>query len=173
MMVFRRFGNKRGNSLRPIHRIKHVVDQQLGLVLNVAQTFQLVTTVDAPVIANTTEVETGSSVNGIYLNVEGYATTAGALANIYMIITKNPGNNIGFPNGNAVGTSDNKRFVIHQEMKMLEQSVNGNPRTIFNGVVAIPREYRRMAPDDRLQIQLFTPGVNASVCFQCHYKEFR
>ncbi len=170
-MPFGRYN--RGNALRPVHRIKHVIDNQGGLVLNVAQVIELVSTKDAPVLANTTEVETGSKVNGIYLKVEAYATTAGALANFYLAVTKNPGNNISFPNPNAIGSSDNKRFVIHQEMVMLEQSVNGNPRTVFNGVIAIPRGYRRMGPDDKVHVILFSPGVNTSFCFQAHYKEFR
>ncbi len=170
-MAFRRFN--RGNRLRPVNRIKHVVDQQLGLVLNVAQTFTLVNSVENPTLAGPPDCEFGSTVNGIYLNVEAYATTAGALANIYMLIFKNPGANLAIPTANAVGANDNKRFVIHQEMKMLEQSVNGNPRTIFNGVIAIPKGYRRNGPNDLLQIILFAPGVNCSVCFQCHYKEFR
>ncbi len=170
-MVFRR---NRGNRLRPIDRIKHVIDQQLGLVLNVAQNFDLVKAVDAPVITNTNEVVTGSTVNGIYLNVEGYATTAGALANIYIMIFKDPSSVLsGIPNPNVVGASVLKKFVIHQEMKMLEQSVNGNPRTIFNGVIAIPKHMRRFGPNDELRLRIFAPGVNCSVCFQCHYKEFR
>ncbi len=169
-MSFRR---NRGMSLRPVNRIKHVVDLQLGLVLNVQQTFALVDTKDAPVLANTSEVETGSKVNGIYLNIEGYATTAGALANIYIMVMKDPGGNLTFPNPNQVGTSDNKKYVIHQEMKMLEQSVNGNPRTIFNGVIVIPKLYRRNGPNDQILISIFAPGVNCNVCFQCHYKEFR
>ncbi len=160
-------------SLRPVNRIKHVVDLQLGLVLNVAQVLPLIETKDAPIIANRTEVETGSKVNGIYLNVEAYATTAGALSNIYMAVTKNPGGNILFPNPNAMGSSDNKKYSIHQEMKMLEKKVNGNPRTIFNGVIAIPKLYRRNGPSDELNLILFAPGVNCDVCFQCHYKEFR
>ncbi len=90
-----------------------------------------------------------------------------------MAIVKNPGNNLAFPDANVIGTDDNKRFVIHQEMKMLEQSVNGNPRTIFNGVIVIPKGYRRFAINDTLKILLFAPGVNCNVCFQCHYKEFR
>lgn len=161
------------NNLRPVNRIKHVIDQQLGLVLNVAQTFTLVNAVDNPTQAATPDSQIGGKVNALYLNVEGYATTAGALANIYMIIFKNPGNNLAVPPANNVGPNDNKKYVIHQEMKMLEQSVNGNPRTIFNGVVVIPRGYRRLGPGDLIQISLFTPGVNANVCFQCHYKEFR
>ncbi len=126
-----------------------------------------------PTIAGTPDNEIGSKVNGIYLNVEAYATTAGALANLYMIVFKNPGGNLAIPVPNQVGANDNKKYVIHQEMKMLEQSVNGNPRTIFNGVIALPKGYRRNGPNDLLQLGFFAPGVNASVCFQCHYKEFR
>ncbi len=170
-MVFRRFN--RQSNLRPVNRIKHVIDQQGGLVLNVAQTFDIIETTDTPTIAQTDQVETGSKVNGIYLNVEAYATTDGALAQVYMIVMKNPGKNLTFPNANAVGSDDNKKYVIHQEMKMLEQKVKGNPRTIFNGVIAIPRGYRRNGPSDALQIQLFSPGVNVSFCYQVHYKEFR
>ncbi len=163
----------RRNSLRPINRIKHVVDVQLGLVLNTQSNQTLILSKDAPVLANTSEVQTGSTVNAIYLKVEAYATTAGALANLYMIITKNPGAEVVIPQPNLVGASDAKRFVIHQEMVMLEQSVNGNPRTVFNGVVVLPRGYRRFGPNDVLQLSLFAPGVNTSICFQCHYKEFR
>ncbi len=169
-MVFR---NRSSNALRPVHRIKHVRDVQGGLVLNVQQASDIIKTVDAPVLGNTNEVETGSKVNGIYLKVEAYATTAGALANFYLAVVKNPGNNLAFPNANAVGGNDNKRYVIHQEMVMMEQKVNGNPRTIFNGVIVIPRGYRRFGPADTLQLLVFTPGVNASFCWQSHYKEFR
>ncbi len=171
MVVMPRF--RRGNSLRPVNRIKHVIDNQRALALGV-QTSQIIAkAVDDPKLANVTEVQNGCTINGIYINVEAYATTAGALANIYLLVMKNPGANITVPNANVVGSNDNKRFVIHQEMKMLEQSVNGNPRTIFNGVVVIPRGYRRMAPNDQLVVAFLAPGVNANLCLQSHYKEFR
>ncbi len=170
-MSFR--NRSRRNSLRPIHRIKHVVDVQQGIVLGTVTDNVLIQSVDAPVLANTKEVETGSTVNGIYLKVECYATTAAALANVYMSVYKNPGGNITAPVPNTVGTDDDKRYVIHQEMIMLEQSVNGNPRTLFNGVIVIPRGYRRFGPNDLLNVTFLSPGVNISLCFQCHYKEFR
>ncbi len=163
----------RGSALRPVHRIKHVVDKQAGVILGTADLTNLILAKDAPVLANTNEVETGSKVNGIYLNIEAYATTAAALANIYISILKNPGQVLPLINPNTVGSSDDKRYVIHQEMKMLEQSVNGNPRTIFNGVIVIPRGYRRFGPNDALLLTLLAPGVNISYCVQCHYKEFR
>ncbi len=160
-------------SLRPIHRIKHVVDKQAGVVLGVQNLTTLIDTVDAPVLANREEVETGSKVNGIYLKVEVSATTAAALANVYMYVAKNPGTNLTLPNANSVGASDNKRYVIHQEMVMIQKVVAGNPRILFNGVIAIPRGYRRFAPDDSLVLAVLSPGVNIDLCLQCHYKEFR
>ncbi len=160
-------------ALRPVHRIKHVFDKQGGIGAGAQVDEVLVLTKDAPVLANTTEVETGSKVNGIYIKVEVAATTAGALANMYIAIWKSPGGNVATIPANTVGANDDKRFVIHQEMVMMEQSVNGNPRTLFNGVVVIPRGYRRFGPNDRLVMGLRPPGVNINYCIQAHYKEFR
>ncbi len=167
------FRNRFNPSIRPVHRIKHVVDNQAGLTLNNLLTTDLISTVDAPVLANNEEVETGSKVNGIYLRVEIHAITAGALPNAYMAVFKNPGNNLTPVNPNVVGISDLKKYYIHQEMVMLEKQVNGNPRTLFNGVIAIPRGYRRNGPADKLQLLIFSPGVDLNICSQCHYKEFR
>ncbi len=163
-------------ALRPIHRIKHVVDATATLTTPGTQlNTVLVNTKDAPVLANTNEVETGSKVNGIYLKVEVSCLTTEALAisNVYMLIMKNPGGNIVVPTANAVGANDNKRFVIHQEMVMLNNATAGNPRILFNGVIAIPKGYRRFAPNDQLYVGIVAPAVDIALCIQCHYKEFR
>ncbi len=168
------FRSRRPNlSLRPVNRIKHVIDIQGGIVLNVKTAQTLIEASDTPTLAEKDEVQTGSKVNGIYLKVEVYATTAGALSNIYMYIIKNPGGNLVTPSPNSVGDDDNKRYVIHQEMVTVQKQVAGNPRTLFNGVIALPRGYRRFGPNDKLQIVLLAPGVNFDFCVQCHYKEFR
>ncbi len=168
-----RFRSRRNSATRPIHRVKHVVDNQGGTALGTPATFNLVESVDAPVLAEEEEVETGSTVNGIFLKVEANATSSAALSNAYMIVMKNPGGNLTFPNGNVIGGSDNKKYVIHQEMVMFQQVTNSNPRTLFAGVIVIPSGYRRMAINDLLQVQIFSPGVNLNFCIQCYYKEFR
>ncbi len=170
-MSFRR--RNRGNAIRPVNRIKHVIDIQAGVTLGTTFVSSLIQAVDSTSLANTNEVETGAIVNGIYLKVEVQATTEAALPNVYMSIFKNPGGNLTAPAPNAVGPSDNKKYVIHQEMVMMSKSVNPNPRTLFNGVVVLPRGYRRFGPGDSLQIQIRPPGVNIDLCIQCHYKEFR
>ncbi len=170
MLPFRRSMS----SLHPVNRIKHVVDVE-GTVTNVKTSAPLVETTDTPVLANTTEVITGAKVNGIYLHVEVSHTTGTGRPNIYMLVYKNPGNNINIPDPSNVGANDNKRFVIHQEMIMMSGDAgNGLPRPIFNGVIVIPKGMRRFAPKDELQIVLITKGsVQADFCLQCHYKEFR
>ncbi len=170
-MVPRRFS--RNNSIRPVNRIKHVFDEQGGIAAGAALNVNLADTTDTPTLAVTNSVETGSVINAIYLKVEINATSSAGLANAYMYVAKNPGNNLTLPNANAVGASDNKRYVIHQEMVMLQQVTNSNPRTLFNGVIKIPKGYRRNGPDDLLVLSLITPGVALNYCVQCHYKEFR
>ncbi len=170
-MVFRR----RNMALRPVHRLKHVVDAQFAISAGTAVNTIIINSIDAPVIGNTSEVETGSTINGIYLNVEGYQTSAtgGALSNFYMIVFKNPGGNLTVPTPNVVGADDNKKYVIHQEMRMRQNLDNGNPRTLFNGVIAIPKGYRRFGIRDLLQVSVFTPAGTMDICIQAIYKEFR
>ncbi len=170
VMVFR---NRSQNRLRPVNRIKHVVDSQFGGLLGVQDNLTIIVTTDTPTLAVTKEVQTGSTINGVYLKVEANATSSGALSNFYLAVMKNPGGNLTVPQANQVGASDNKKYVIHQEMVMFQQQTGSNPRTIFNGVIVIPRGYRRFGPNDTLNLLLLSPGVNTNICVQAHYKEFR
>ncbi len=163
-------------AMRPINRIKHVVDTSATLAAAAQIDNVIVSAVDAPVLANTNQVVTGAKVNGIYLKVEVASNedqVTGAIPNVYMIIWKNPGANLTAPAANGVGGSDNKRFVIHQEMIMIQNVVSSNPRVLFNGVIAIPKGYARFGPNDKLQLSILSPAIDISFCFQVHYKEFR
>ncbi len=164
----------RGNSIRPVNRIKHVVDFQGATALGVQFNSNLITAVDAPILANPAEVVTGCKVNAIYLRVEVVNTgTTGVLANAYLAVFKSPGASVGLSDPNVIGTDKDKRFVIHQEIVMLQMVDNSNPRTLFNGVIMIPRGYRRFGPADLLVCRVFSPGVELNICIQAHYKEFR
>ncbi len=164
-----------GLRLRPVNRIKHVIDTQSALTAGSGETKTLAQASDTPNLAQTTEVQTGATVNGIFLSLEvtRTGTTSDVLANAYMYIVKNPGGNLTLPEANVVGASEDKRYIIHQEMIMLQGFNASNPRTLFKGVIALPRGYRRFGPGDFLQLRVFTPGVAINYCFQCHYKEFR
>ncbi len=164
-------------ALRPVHRLKHIIDSAATVAAAASLVVPIVVASDTPDLATTTEVETGAKVNGIYFRIEvasNEAVDLGAIPNVYLAIVKNPGNNLSFTSINALGANDNKRFVIHQEMTMIENKGQGsNARTLFNGVVVIPRGYRRFAPNDTLSVIVLSPQLNIAVCLQAHYKEFR
>ncbi len=164
-------------SLRPVQRIKHVVDAEGSVDDTPNIVVPLIVAVDAPTLGSPTSVVTGSKINGIYLHVEVSHTSGTGRPNIYMLIFKNVGGNLSTAiNPKSVGTDDNKRFVIHQEMILMSGDAgNGLPRPLFNGVIAIPKGYRRFGPNDALQMILITGNTNivADWCMQCHYKEFR
>ncbi len=162
-------------ALRPVNRIKHVVDRQSALTAGSGENTVLLNTVDTPTLADTDGVETGSKVNGFFLVVEvtRTGTTSDVLANVYMYVGKNPGGNLALPEANVVGVSDNKKYIIHQEMVMLQGFNAGNPRTLFKGVIKIPKGYVRNGPNDQIVLRVFSPGVAINYCVQCHYKEFR
>lgn len=173
-----RFSRRRsGGNIRPVQRIKHVVDTSATVAANALLAMDIATTKDAPVLANTAECMTGSTVNGIYIRIEAASNEAislGAIPNFYLAIWKNPGDNLPDVSPPSVGANDNKRFVIHQEMTMIENKGQGsNPRTIFNGVVVIPRGMRRMGPEDKIQALIRCPALDTAVCMQAHFKEFR
>ncbi len=171
-MVFRQRGR---NALRPINSRKHVIDVQGGLVAATQTLATLIDTTDSPILAQPVQVRTGAKVMSFFLNVQVAATGTAALANVYMYVYKNPGNNISagnIPDANVVGVSDFKKFIFHQEMIMTEKNTTAFPRTLFRGVIKIPKHMQRMGYDDIINIALFSPGVNYDFCFQCIYKDY-
>lgn len=173
MMMVLMIQMARFQRLHPVNSVKHIFDKQGGLGAGTTVFENLILSKDAPVLANTEEVQTGSTVHGMFLNVQVSATSSGALANVYLVIYKNPGGNLAAITPNAMGASDNKRFVIHQEMIMVEKNITGVPRTLFKGVIKIPRNYKRNGYNDKLIAALLAPGVSMDYCIQCIYKEFR
>ncbi len=164
-------------ALRPIQRIKHVIDLNAVLAKATELPQLIVRASDTPTLASKPDVITGSKVYGIYLKVvvaSNDAIDVGAVPNVYMTVMKNPGGNLTAPASNNVGADDNKKFIIHQEMIMIENKGQGsNPHTLFNGVIKIPKGYSRFGPNDTLSVILLSPQIDIVLCIQAHYKEFR
>ncbi len=164
-------------ALRPINRIKHVVDSSAAVAAATTGVYVLSLATDTPTLAATASVETGSKINAFYIRFEvasNEAISLGAIPNFYFLVWKNPGGNLTTPNPAAVGSDDNKNKVIHQEMTMIENKGQGsNARTVFNGVVVIPKGMRRNAPNDTWLVQFRCPALDTVSCVQAHYKEFR
>jgi len=176
-MVFRRMSPR----LHPVRSIKHIVDTN-GLIVGSGQSVNdIVNVKDDPSNTVTNECAVGSTVGAIFLNVQVVQqVVAGGIDNIYMIVYKNPGNNVVNPAPDSVGTSDKRRFVIHQEMVMIGSSNSVNspvPKALFKGVIVIPRALKRNAIQDKWQVviahRLGEATQTTQFCLQCIYKEFR
>ncbi len=154
-----------------------MVDSSATVAAGTTLAFQLANATDTPTLAVTNSVETGAKINGFYIRVEVASNEAidlGAIPNIYLSVSKNPGGNVTIPAPNLVGADDNKRFIIHQEMSMIENKGQGsNARTLFNGVVVVPKGMRRMGPGDQWRVNVLCPALDSVQCVQFHYKEFR
>ncbi len=159
--------------LHPVNTKKHVIDSQGGLVIDTPATVTIADAVDAPTLASPPQVIVGSYVRSFFMNVQVATTSTAALANVYLIVYKNPSNALTLPNGNVVGSSDVKKIIFHQEMIMAEKNTTAIPRTLFKGVLRVPRHMQRMGQDDRIEIQLYAPGTTWDFCVQAIYKEIR
>ncbi len=139
----------------------------------------------SPVTTSANQCAEGSTVHGIFLAVEIAGSVAYAgVPRVYMVVYKNPGNNIAVGDISSMGTLDNRRFVLHQEMVMISQqasSAGGGdftfPRTMFKGVITLPRTFKRLGIDDKLQFVISNASGESTGttrwCIQCIYKEFR
>ncbi len=172
---------RRAMALRPVKSLKHVIDATTATIDAVVTTVPLATAVATAALASPEEVQDACTINSIYLRAEAVTTEVFTLQpSIYMIVYKDPGDNLSSdPSPNNVGPNPNKRHVIHQEMVMMSKdpAISSFPRTVFNGVIKLPRGIRRMGLQDKLKA-LFQgpPGETTGqtqLCVQCIYKEFR
>ncbi len=170
----------RGNRLRPINTIKHVVDSQQSIPAGTEIDVALINSVENAVSTNATENDQGSYVRSIFLNVQVVPTTdaTGLINNVYMYLFGNPNaviNTIQFPPVNEVGTSATRNLIFHQEMAMMSDSNDSIPITLFKGVLKLPKKFQRMGVGDQVSVKIGTPagGAVVNACVQCIYKEVR
>ncbi len=170
-------------SIRPVQSIKHVVDTATTAVpAGLVSTVPIIISNDDPSNDLVTQVQTGSTVNSFYLRIEMLhnSGTWVTVPRLYMSIQKNPGNNLNTVYPANVGPSDNKKWIIHQEMMMttgIAADDNSFPRTMFQGVIKIPRGYKRNGTADRMNINfsldVMETTATVTVCVQCIYREYR
>ncbi len=180
-MPFRNQRLGRALALRPVNSIKHVVDTNGAISAAAVSTNDVMIAVDSPAyLANPNQIHQGATMKWIFLNVQIIqVVAAGGVDNIYLGVYKNVGNNTALAvNLDAVGTSDRKRFVIHQEMVMTGNVLTAAaavPKTLFKGVIRIPKALQRFGLEDRLQVLISHRTGEATqqtnFCLQCIYKE--
>ncbi len=141
-----------------------------------AVTTTLVTTdlakaVSNPVNTVTTDVQHGSSIKAIWLSLD-FCGLAGSGVNqrtsVYLI--KNEGANLSPPSAFAVGSSNEKRWVIKQWFAMTMRNQDGNPPYHWEGWIPIPKKFQRMGTDDVWQLGWECDTLTAHGSVEAIYK---
>ncbi len=116
--------------------------------------------VTAPSNTIDTDCRRGGTIKAIWISLDfcGLAA-AGVLQRTIVYLMKNPGANLTPPGVFAVGTSNEKKFVIKMWSQMTMRNQDGNPPYHWEGWIKIPRRYHRMGTDDTWVI---TSGANTS-----------
>ncbi len=165
-------------NIRPVNSLKHIVDVVGTTTLTLINAIDVVSAVDAPIFTTSNLVHVGSVIKWIYLRVEATVSASHTLRpNFYMAVFKSPAGDITISNINTSGVTEERKFIIHQEMRMMGSTGSATfPRTIFAGVIRIPPKYQRFGINDELRVALQNgPGETTGEtdwCMQCIYKEF-
>ncbi len=145
----RGFSRNRGAlSLRPVNSIKNIFEF-VETVGTSTQSNILAKAVSNPVNTVTNDVQNGSTIKAIWLEFDvcGLAGS-GAVQRTNIYLVKNPGANLALPGAFAVGSSNEKKFVIKMWHFMTMRNQDGNPPFHVAEWVKIPRRYIRMGTDD-------------------------
>ncbi len=171
-MPYRQRGFSRKLRLVTINSVKHQVDVSAGtttanLVSDVAKA------VNAPSNTVTTDCHHGSTIKAIWLSLDfcGLGAT-GARQNTIVVLFKNPGANLTAPGVFAIGSSNEKKFVIKTWSSMTMRNQDGNPPYHWEGWIRIPKRYQRMGTDDIWQIVSGTNVETGHIFFDAIYKEY-
>ncbi len=95
------------------------------------------------------EVVHGSIIKALWISLDACGTNASGVANNFSAyLMKNPGASLTPPDATAVGTSNEKKFVIKEWHGMVMRNQDGNAPLHWEGWIKIPRRYHRMGTDD-------------------------
>ncbi len=151
-MPYRRGGFSRKLRLVTINSVKHVVDDAKSLsTTNVVM--DIAKAVNSPSNTVTTDCHHGSTIKAIWLSIDFCGTAgSGVQQETVVYLFKNPGANLTPPGVFAVGSSNEKKFVIKMWSQMTMRNQDGNPPYHWEGWIKIPKRYHRMGTDDLWQV---------------------
>ncbi len=169
-MVFRR----RGQSLRPINSVKHIIDVSGALTAGNASIAQVAVTV--PALSATFkpgDLRIGEKVNGMYISIFIIGSTGAPISGPinWYIWKEHTGQATSLPTAGNTGISPLRQQIFHEE-KGLSGSGDGTPM-VFKGVIAIPKGMRTMREGDSFQIVLNGDASDTlNFCVKCIYKSY-
>ncbi len=161
-------------SLNVINSVKNVFLTASGTTAaSLVTSFAKAVTSPSPTVSN--DVSHGCIIKAFYITINGCGLGGtGVLNNMDIYLMKNPGDNLTPPLGTSVGTSNEKKFVIHQWRFMIMRNQDGNLPYHWEGWIKVPKIYQRMGTDDTWVVQHNnTSGVTGHMSFGAIYKWYR
>ena len=146
-MPYRRGGSSRKLRLLTVNTEKHVFD--FIQALSTTQVNSIIAkAVTAPSNTVDTDCHRGGHIKAIWFSLDFCGLgTSGSNNRIVVYLLKNPGANLTPPGALAVGSSNEKKFVVKMWSYMAMRNQDGNPPYHWEGWVKIPKLYQRMGTD--------------------------
>ncbi len=169
--------HRRMSAIRPVNRIKHVIDVEGALTGGTPSFTPIGVSVEVPTTPfKPGDMMFGSSVNGIFLSIFMIgASGAGQTGSLNWYIAKiRQGQTIGsLPAPGATGVNGIRNQIFHEE-KGLAGSADGTPMA-FKGVVAIPKGMRRMRQGDEFIVALQSTDTmnDVNFCIKAIYQSYQ
>ncbi len=171
-MPYRRGGFSKKLRLVTINSEKHIVDQIIA-VTTTTQNAIIAKAVTAPSNTVDTDVHRGGTIKAIWLSLDICGLNAsGGMQKTGVYLMKNPGANLTPPGTFAVGTSNEKKFVVKMWTAMTMRNQDGNPPYHWEGWIKIPKRYQRMGTDDTWVLVYGTDVGTGHGYHQVIYKEY-
>ncbi len=162
---------RRNRGIRPvITSMKNETNTNL-LSSTTLQAADLVIAKDAPVTTSSNEVLRGCIIKALWISFDVCGLAAsGIVQRTALYLIKNPGANLTLPGAFAVGTSNEKKFVIRQWQFQTMRNQDGNPPFHWEGWIRIPKRYQRMGTDDQWKMAVEVTSATGHFSIQAIYK---
>ncbi len=174
------------SGLHPVNATKNIAEASsiMAAVTNTILDTPINTVEDAPIGVDS-QVERGSSINGLFISLFFYSE-GGEVANeiplVDWYIIKDQGGRMatagfvadGLPTPGATGTHENKRFILHTEKGLAgggDASLNGVPM-VFKGVIRLPKGMRQMKSGNQVHL-IGRSNFATKFCTQAIYKWYK
>ncbi len=166
-------GMGRALRLRPVNSTKNILDTEGGMVAGLNAVTDVAVGVEVQnYSATSNEVPRGGKVSWVYYSVYVFTDDSGAAAPIVnMYWWKNVGGVSTLPTTGNTGTSDLKRFIIHEEKGLAGNKNDGVPMVV-KGVLKIPPSKQKFGLNDKIQLVINNESANGDFCAKHIYKVF-
>jgi len=168
----------RKRMLAPINSNKHYVHRtNVQLASGAIQNNVIVDAVVAPATGNAFDVEEGSVVKAVYIEIWLASAGAAAATNQFSLTVEKLPNNLvamTFAQSANLGAYTNKKNILYTTQGVLVSAASGTTSIpIIRQYILIPKGKQRMGLSDRLMVNISATGQPLNICGIFTYKEYR